>query len=283
MAENVNENAGGVLNTDQVVPTPELTDAQIQEVVDRVNKLQTVRTKIETFKETLVSREKDMNDAEVVFGTSSKEYSSKKELVEYTKGDIENAEKEEKELSFKKSELKKTLDALTKKFEDAYRAETTKEYHIQLSAKTDDTKGTVGKKVFKQLLEYLYHNVTFTPKSAANLMLLVRNMEDNKAWTNSKDFDGVVILKANNVINLWRFIMDDMSGKGFYEARTFLECWVNCGQSVSDAVREIQKDNGVSRQVGANLNLVEDEFNRSEDDIPTTPTTKDEVDPDVSE
>lgn len=282
MTENVNEKVE-VVNTTETTETKEvtLTDVQIQEVVDRINNLQKVRADVSNFKEILATRERDLKDVETVFGTTSTEYADKKSLVEITNKDVEDAEKTEKELSFKQSELKPVLDALTKKFEEAYRTETTKEYHIKLSAKDGD-----GKKVFKQLLEYLYHNVTFTPKTAANLMLLVRNMEDNKAWTNSKDFDDVIILKASNVINLWRFIMDDMSGKGFYEAKTFLECWVNCGQAVSDAVREIQKDNAVSRQVGANLNLVEEEFNRSEDDLPHDSleiTTKEEVDPDVAE
>ena len=76
------------------------------------------------------------------------------------------------------------------------------------------------------------------------------------------------------------------SGKGFYEARKFLECWANCGQSISEAVRQIQKDNAVTRQLGADLNSVEEEFSRSENDIPESEETvsiKDEVDPDVSE
>lgn len=281
MAENVNETAGVLTDTATETKEVKLTDVQIQEFVDRINTLQKTRTEVSNFKEVLLSREKDLNDIETVYGSTSTEYEEKETLVEVARKDVEDAEKKEKELSFKQSELKPVLDALTKKFEEAYRTETTKEYHIKLAAKEGD-----GKKVFKQLLEYLYHNVSFTPKSAANLMLLVRNMEENKAWTNSKEFDDVIILKASNVINLWRFIMDDMTGKGFYEAKTFLECWVNCGQSVSDAVREIQKDNANSRQVGSNLNLVEEEFNRSEDDLPHNDerlTTKEEVDPEVAE
>ena len=87
------------------------------------------------------------------------------------------------------------------------------------------------------------------------------------------------------MLGLWRFIMEDMTGKGFFEARTFLECWVNCGQEISDAIRKIQKDNEVSREVGANLDLIENEFNMSEDDLPTDSalTTQEEVDPEVVE
>jgi hypothetical protein len=80
--------------------------------------------------------------------------------------------------------------------------------------------------------------------------------------------------------------MEDFNGKGFYEARTFLECWANCGQSISDAVRQIQKDNVSTRQIGTDLNNVEEEFNRSEDDLPKDETqisTQEEVAPEVSE
>ena len=80
--------------------------------------------------------------------------------------------------------------------------------------------------------------------------------------------------------------MEDFNGKGFFEARTFLECWANCGQSVSDAVRQIQKDNASTRQLGTDLNNVEEEFNISEDDLPQDEgkiSTQEEVAPEVAE
>jgi hypothetical protein len=111
-------------------------------------------------------------------------------------------------------------------------------------------------------------------------------MEENKAWVQSKEFDNVIILRSASVLSLWRCIMEDFNGKGFYEARTFLECWANCGQSISDAVRQIQKDNAVTRQIGADLNSVEEEFNRSENDLPKDEekiSTQEEVAPEVTE
>lgn len=257
-----------------------VTEEQITATVERVKNLQGVRKELVAQNEELASREKELEDTKVVYGNTSKEYVNGLELVEYTKTKIAETEKQIAEFSYKQSELKPVLDELTKRFEDAFRTETTKEYHIKLSAE----KGG-GKKVFKQLLEYLNHNVSFTPKTAANLMMLVRNMEENKSWVNSKDFDDVIVLRSSSVLGLWRFIMEDMTGKGFFEARTFLECWVNCGQAISDAIREIQKDNVKSREIGANLNLIEEEFNISENDLPTdcALTTQEEVDPDVAE
>jgi len=179
---------------------------------------------------------------------------------------------------------------LAKRFEEAYKNDTNKEYHIEVAPRPENedepVDGAKGKKVFKQLLEYLNHNVNFTAKSAVNLLVLVRNMEENKAWVNSKDFDNVIILRSASVLSLWRCIMEDFTGKGFYEARTFLECWANCGQSISEAVREIQKDNASTRQLGTDLNSVEEEFDRSENDLPEEEqqvSTQEEVAPEVSE
>lgn len=257
-----------------------VTDEQITAMVDKVKDLQNVRKELLSYKDELVSREKGAKDLETIYGKESNEYKNSFELVNYTKNKIDEVSKKIESLSFKKSELKPVLDELTKKFEDAFKTETTKEYHIKMSAKKGD-----GKKVFKQLLEYLNHNVSFTAKTAANLMMLVKNMEENKPWVNSKDFDDVIVLRSSSVLGLWRFIMEDMTGKGFFEARTFLECWVNCGQEISNAIRKIQKDNEVSREVGANLDLIENEFNMSEDDLPTDTalTTQEEVDPEVVE
>ena len=267
-----------------------ITEEQIAEAVKRVEELQKNRTEIASLKDELLVHQKDLANAETVFGANSKEYALQKGHVDSTTERIEEAEKKVAELSYKQSELKPILDALAKKFEDAYRNDTVKEYHIEMAPKPEKEDepidSTKGKKVFKQLLEYLNHNVNFTAKSAVNLMVLVRNMEENKAWVNSKEFDNVIILRSASVLSLWRCIMEDFNGKGFYEARTFLECWANCGQSISDAVRQIQKDNAVTRQIGADLNSVEEEFNHSENDLPKDEekiSTQEEVAPEVTE
>lgn len=267
-----------------------VTDVQVTEAVKRVEELQKVRAEVASLKDELIAHQKDLVNAEKVFGVGSSEYELQKGHVDGTTTRIEEAEKKEAELSFKKSELKPVLDELAKRFEEAYKNDTVKEYHIEMAPKPEKkdepVDGSKGKKVFKQLLEYLNHNVNFTAKSAVNLLVLVRNMEENKAWVNSKDFDNVIILRSASVLSLWRCIMEDFNGKGFFEARTFLECWANCGQSISDAVRQIQKDNATTRQIGTDLNNVEEEFNRSEDDLPQDEqqiSTQEEVAPEVSE
>lgn len=267
-----------------------ITDEQVKSTVDRVSELQKARTEINNLKEELLEHQKDLVNAEKVFGVGSSEYELQKGHVDDTQERLDEVEKKVAELSFKQSELKPVLDELTRRFEEAYKNDTIKEYHIEMAPKPEKedepVDGSKGKKVFKQLLDYLNHNVSFTAKTAVNLMVLVRNMEENKSWVNSKEFDNVIILRSASVLSLWRCIMEDFNGKGFFEARTFLECWANCGQSISDAVRQIQKDNASTRQLGTDLNNVEEEFNRSEDDLPKDEevlTTKEEVAPEVAE
>ena len=267
-----------------------ITDEQVKSTVDRVSELQKARTEINDLKEELLAHQKDLVNAEKVFGVGSSEYELQKGHVDDTQERLDEAEKKVAELSFKQSELKPVLDELTRRFEEAYKNDTIKEYHIEMAPKPEKedepVDGSKGKKVFKQLLDYLNHNVSFTAKTAVNLMVLVRNMEENKSWVNSKEFDNVIILRSASVLSLWRCIMEDFNGKGFFEARTFLECWANCGQSISDAVRQIQKDNASTRQLGTDLNNVEEEFNRSEDDLPKDEevlTTQEEVAPEVAE
>ena len=267
-----------------------ITDEQVKSTVDRVSELQKARTEINNLKEELLAHQKDLANAEKVFGVGSNEYVLQKGHVDGTQERLDEVEKKVVELSFKKSELKPVLDELARRFEEAYKNDTVKEYHIEMAPKPEKedepVDGSKGKKVFKQLLEYLNHNVSFTAKTAVNLMVLVRNMEENKSWVNSKEFDNVIILRSASVLSLWRCIMEDFNGKGFFEARTFLECWANCGQSVSDAVRQIQKDNVSTRQLGTDLNSVEEEFNLSEDDLPQDEgkiSTQEEVAPEVAE
>ena len=192
-----------------------ITDEQVKSTVDRVSELQKARTEINNLKEELLAHQKDLVNAEKVFGVGSSEYELQKGHVDDTQERLDEVEKKVAELSFKQSELKPVLDELTRRFEEAYKNDTIKEYHIEMAPKPEKedepVDGSKGKKVFKQLLDYLNHNVSFTAKTAVNLMVLVRNMEENKSWVNSKEFDNVIILRSASVLSLWRCIMEDFN------------------------------------------------------------------------
>lgn len=268
-----------------------VTAEQVDAAVKRINDLKNARLDFSSKSEEIEIRQKDLTNAETIYGVASKEYANAKSLLDITFNELEEARAKVENLKFKKSELKDVLDEVAELFSEAFRKDQELEFHIELATDYKDKDGNVvkkadGKKVFKQLLEYLYHNVSFTAKSAASLIVLVRNMEENKAWVNSKEFDNVIVLRSASVLSLQNFIMNDLTGKGFYEARTFLECWAQCGQSLSEAIREFNKQNVTTRELSAKLNLIEAEFNVSEDDLPQDEqciSIEEEVAPEVAE
>jgi hypothetical protein len=75
-----------------------------------------------------------------------------------------------------------------------------------------------------------------------------------------------------------------MSGKGYNTGKDFLTMWANCGQDITNAVREVHKVHESTRELSTKLNLIEDEFEKSFDDLPHDSeviTTKDEVAPEA--
>ena len=250
--------------------------------VERIEKIEKVRAVVTQKENEVETHQHDLENVETIKGVNSPEYNLKKTILETTTKELEDAKKELEGLVYKKSELKPTFDYIVKKFEDELRAEQEREFHVEIGVKNENGVST-GKKAFKQLLEYLNHDVTWTAKTAPSLMLLVRNMEENKPWVQSEEFDNVILLRSANVLSLWKYILEEMEGKGYYEAKKFLECWMNCGKSISETVREIQKLHEDTRKLGAQLNTIEEEYDRSFDDLPEEEkvTTKEEVDPDV--
>lgn len=263
----------------------------VQDVLKRIEKLNTVRANIEQLSNAVETHSRDLSAQGVVTGVDSDEYKVKKEILESTEEDLRKAKEQEKELAFTKVELKPILDEVGKKFEDELRSEQEREFHVEIgSVRAEDDsdddwkkKQQAGQKAFKNLLEYLYKDVNWTAKTAPGLMVLVRNMEENKYWVRDKEFDNVISLRSSNVLVLWRSILEEMTGKGYYEARAFLECWANCGKGLSDAVREIQKLHEDVRVLGTQLNTIEDEYLRSEGEVPAESevSTADEVAPEV--
>ena len=257
-------------------------DDKIKEVLDRINELSKTRSLLETKKKEIETHEKDLNAIATIKGKDSDDWKVKNEILKSSKSELDELDAKIGKLSFNKSELKPILDAVTKKFETKIREEQEHEYHIELGTKDKDGKNN-GKKIYKDLLDYIHNNVAWSAKDAAGLYMLDVNMAENKAWVQSKDFDGVIMLRSANVLVLYTSILEKMQGTGSFAARKFLAVWANCGKAITDAVRDIQKSHDDTRKLGANLNTIEEEFNVSVDDLPHTEalTTKEEVAPDV--
>ena len=256
----------------------------VDETVKRIKELSQARLDVESKKNELVVHERDLESIVNVLGVESKDYLIKKNLIDMTNDTLKQYEGNVERLSYKKSELKPVLDAAAAEFESALKSEQETEYEIKLGD-FDERGYPMGRKAYTQLKTYLNERVEWTAKTAAQLMVLVSNMNENEERVKSKSFDNVIKLRSSNVLVLYHSILENMSGKGYNTAKEFLTMWANCGQALTNAVREVHKAHEETRELGTKLNLIEDEFDKSFDDLEPTDecvmTTKDEVAPEV--
>ena len=256
----------------------------VDETVKRIKELAQARLDVESKKNELNVHERDLESIVNVLGVESKDYLVKKNLIDMTVDSIKQYENTVEKLSFKKSELKPILDAAAEEFQTALKAEQETEYDIRLG-ENDERGYPMGRKAYTQLMTYLNERVEWTAKTAAQLMVLVANMKENETHVKSKNFDNVIKLRSSNVLVLYHSILENMSGKGFNTAKDFLTLWANSGQEITNAVREVHKIHESTRELGTKLNLIEDEFDKSFDDLPKNEnevvTTKEEVAPEA--
>ena len=256
----------------------------VDETVKRIKELAQARIDVESKENELKVHERDLESIVNVLGVDSKDYLIKKNLIDITVDSIKKLESDVERLSYKKSELKPVLDAVAEEFQNALKAEQETEYDIKLGD-FDERGYPMGRKAYNQLKTYLNERVEWTAKTAAQLMVLVSNMNENDEHVKSKSFDNVIKLRSSNVLVLYHSILENMSGKGYNTAKDFLTMWANCGQALTNAVRDVHKSHESTRELGTKLNLIEDEFDKSFDDLEHTDecviTTKDEVAPEV--
>jgi hypothetical protein len=255
----------------------------VDETVKRIKDLAQARIDVENKKNEIAVHERDLESIVNVLGVDSKDYLVKKNLIDITSDTLKQYESNVEKLSFKKSELKPVLDMVAEEFQNALKSEQETEYEIRLG-ENDERGFPMGRRAFTQLMTYLNERVEWTAKTAAQLMVLVANMKENEPHVKSKTFDNVIKLRASNVLVLYHSILENMSGKGFNTAKDFLTMWANCGQALTNAVRDVHKVHESTRELGANLNLIEDEFDKSFDDLPHDEdvlTIKDEVAPEA--
>ena len=256
----------------------------VEETVVRIKELAQARLDVESKKNELDVHERDLQSIANVLGVESKDYLVKKNLIDMTVDAVKEYEANVEKLSFKKSELKPVLDAVAEEFQNALKAEQETEYDIRLG-ENDERGYPMGRRAYNQLMTYLNERVEWTAKTAAQLMVLVANMIENEPHVKSKSFDNVIKLRSSNVLVLYHSILENMSGKGYNTAKDFLTVWANCGQAITNAVREVHKVHESTRELGTKLNLIEDEFDKSFDDLPhddvEVVSTKDEVAPEV--
>lgn len=245
-----------------------ITIEEVKEISNRIDELNKKRREIDVVKKEFDAHLDDLENIKTVYGEESKQFTTKKGLVELTDSKLKKLEEEIDSLSFKRSELKPYLDAVTEMFDKERMAQVSREYHVEVGSY----------KSFLTLLDFCNHSMMWTPKTAPALMTLTANLEENKAFARSKDFDGVIILRSGNVLALQDFMTNKLEGKGWYTAKEFLSCWAECGRNIGETCRQIQKEYEKAREYAQYLQNIDGEYTQSENDIQEEViTTKEEI------
>lgn len=165
-----------------------------------------------------------------------------KENLEETKNVEETQEVVQKP---KKSELLKEQISLEKQYTDGTQAMLEETYSVKV--------GTKGN--FDRLSKYIEHDADFDHSTATGIALLYSNLKQQKRFTREDDWNGVIQLKTSSCLVLWKSLMT-YHGKGFFEAKAFLEMIQLVGPEVSNAVKTIEDKNTSLRGLHNRLNEI---------------------------
>jgi hypothetical protein len=150
----------------------------------------------------------------------------------------------------KMSEIIKDKREALKKNEDLLRDLQTNEYDIPMSSP----------KLYKQLMKFLEKDAEWGHTTATGLVMLYSNLKENSKIVQSKDWDGIVKLRGTSITILWTMVTS-MKGKGFFEARNFIELMAAFGQDLSTVVQKVHLDNSALRENHAKLSELDTEVN----------------------
>ena len=116
-------------------------------------------------------------------------------------------------------------------------------------------------KLLNMLIKFLEKDAPWGHTTATGLIMLYHNMREQKELAKSKEWNGIVKLRAANTTILWQMVTK-MTGSGFYEAKTFVELMAQVGESLSSAVQKCHADNQELRDVHSELAKIESEIDR---------------------
>lgn len=149
----------------------------------------------------------------------------------------------------KKSELLAKQRELNELNEGLLKEMQAREYPIDIKSK----------KIFDGLLRFLEKDAPWGHTTATGLIMLYHNLREQKEITRTEDWDGIIQLRSANVTIMWSMVTK-MTGKGFYEAKSFVELMAVCGESLSKAVQQAHNDNSKLRENHHALSMVDDQL-----------------------
>ena len=154
----------------------------------------------------------------------------------------EKAPKTVEQLKAREAELDQLNESLIKEMQE-------REYEIDFKTK----------KVFDKLLKFLEKDAPWGHTTATGLIMLYHNLREAKEIVKDKEFKGLIPVRSTSVTILWQMVTK-MTGSGFYEAKSFVELMANVGESLSEAVQNVQKDNQSLRDNHSELAKVQQEL-----------------------
>ena len=150
----------------------------------------------------------------------------------------------------KMSEIIAEKKVALKKNEDLLRNLQQNEYDIPMTSP----------KLYKQLMKFLEKDAEWGHTTATGLVMLYSNLKENSKEVQTKDWNGIVKLRGTSITILWSMVTS-MKGKGFFEARNFIELMAAFGQDLSQVVQKVHEDNQGLRDNHVKLSELDTEVN----------------------
>jgi hypothetical protein len=97
---------------------------------------------------------------------------------------------------------------------------------------------------------------SWSHNTAAALIALVMDLRDQKAKI---DENGNIHVRTANVSSLYQTMLK-YTGTGFYEAKEHVQILATVGESISDAMEDVTKDNNTLREIHTRLSSLDDEM-----------------------
>lgn len=170
-------------------------------------------------------------------------------------------QKVEETAKIKMSELIAQRDELDKKSQEMLSESQKIEYKISFGTK----------KVFTECMKYLEKNSPWNAYTAAGLIMLYNNMNEQKEVIKKmegegKTWDGIIKLRTANISILWK-MLTQMTGTGFYAAKDFVGVMAKIGEDVTKAIQQVDKRNAEVREIHTQLEKIMSRIENPDEDV----------------
>lgn len=165
---------------------------------------------------------------------------------------VENGVVEAEEtVELTQEELKAKLQEKAKEFEEGLKKDAEYDYKINFK----------DRKTVEDIADYLHKEIIWDFKTLTGINLLYKNIKAQKAWYQSKEFDGVLTLKSLPTLVLYNLLKTGLMGRGIKNADVLVEKfqkWTsNLTESIDEALKTISERRQALRQLSQEMEEIE--------------------------